>query len=188
MRLTVVRGALLTALAALPVPASPQSLPATVPAPAPVPWTRGILPNGLVVLVAERPGVTAPIVGASKPHHLDDAVAALSLGLTSEEIAGLDALYVPHGVDTTLFKPRPEIRDAVRDELGIPREAFLVGMVAANKGNPSRARARENVAVDSKMVRPERSSAAITVERGKRSWRKPGTENARSPMNPCPEM
>ncbi len=49
----------------------------------------------------------------------------------------LDPLYVPHGVDTKLFRPQPEIKDAVRDELEIPRDAFLVGMVAANKGNPS---------------------------------------------------
>ena len=48
----------------------------------------------------------------------------------------LDPLYVPHGVDTELFRPQPEIRNAVRDELDIPRDAFLVGMVAANKGSP----------------------------------------------------
>jgi len=42
--------------------------------------------------------VTAPIVGASKPHHLDDAVAALSLKLTPEEIATLEEPYTPHAV------------------------------------------------------------------------------------------
>lgn len=47
----------------------------------------------------------------------------------------LDPLYVPHGIDTKMFYPRPEIRDAVRDELEIPRDAFLVGMVAANKAS-----------------------------------------------------
>lgn len=35
-------------------------------------------------------------IGASKPHHIEDAVAALSLGLTAEEIAALEAPYVPH--------------------------------------------------------------------------------------------
>ena len=40
----------------------------------------------------------APIVGASKRHHLDDAVAALSLRLTAEEIAALEEPYVPHPV------------------------------------------------------------------------------------------
>ncbi|MGI9072699.1 MAG: aldo/keto reductase [Bryobacteraceae bacterium] len=42
--------------------------------------------------------VTAPIVGASKPHHLDDAIAALSLTLTRDEIAALEQPYVPHPI------------------------------------------------------------------------------------------
>jgi aryl-alcohol dehydrogenase-like predicted oxidoreductase len=42
--------------------------------------------------------VTAPIVGASKPEHLDDALAALTLILTESEIAQLEAPYVPHAV------------------------------------------------------------------------------------------
>jgi aryl-alcohol dehydrogenase-like predicted oxidoreductase len=45
-----------------------------------------------------RPGVTAPIVGATKPHHLEDAVAALSIKLTAEEAARLEEPYVPHPV------------------------------------------------------------------------------------------
>jgi aryl-alcohol dehydrogenase-like predicted oxidoreductase len=45
-----------------------------------------------------KPFVTAPIIGASKPHHLDDAVAALELKLTGEEIAMLEEPYVPHQV------------------------------------------------------------------------------------------
>ena len=48
--------------------------------------------------VAQNPVVTAPIVGATKPHHLDDAVAALSLQLTREETAALEEPYVPHPV------------------------------------------------------------------------------------------
>src|SRR4029077_13330101 len=51
--------------------------------------------------------------------------------------AGLDPLYVPHGVDRTLFRPRPRDKAAIRAELGIPEDAFLVGMVAANKATPS---------------------------------------------------
>jgi aryl-alcohol dehydrogenase-like predicted oxidoreductase len=42
--------------------------------------------------------VTAPIVGATKLHHLEDAVAALSLHLTQEEIASLEEPYLPHPV------------------------------------------------------------------------------------------
>lgn len=45
-----------------------------------------------------KPFVTAPIVGASKPHHLEDAAAALSVALSDEEIASLEELYVPHPV------------------------------------------------------------------------------------------
>lgn len=48
--------------------------------------------------VLHKPAVTAPIVGVSKPHHLDDAFAALSLHLADPEIAQLEAAYVPHAV------------------------------------------------------------------------------------------
>ncbi|HVJ51757.1 MAG TPA: aldo/keto reductase [Aliidongia sp.] len=60
---------------------------------------RGV-PRAQVALawVAQKPGVTAPIVGASKLHHLEDAVAALSLNLDPEEIAALEAAYEPHRV------------------------------------------------------------------------------------------
>jgi aryl-alcohol dehydrogenase-like predicted oxidoreductase len=60
---------------------------------------RGV-PRAQVALawVAQKTFVTAPIVGASKPQHLDDAVAALSLNLTPEEISSLEEPYVPHPV------------------------------------------------------------------------------------------
>ncbi len=60
---------------------------------------RGV-PRAQVALawVAQKKEVTAPIIGAAKPHHLTDAVAALSLNLTQDEIAALEAPYVPHGV------------------------------------------------------------------------------------------
>jgi aryl-alcohol dehydrogenase-like predicted oxidoreductase len=45
-----------------------------------------------------KPGVTAPIVGATKPGHLHDALAAESLSLSGEEIARLEQLYVPHTI------------------------------------------------------------------------------------------
>ena len=45
-----------------------------------------------------KPGVTAPIIGASKVAQLDDAVAALSLRLSADEIAALEAPYVAHPV------------------------------------------------------------------------------------------
>lgn len=60
---------------------------------------RGV-PRAQVALawLLHKPGVTAPIVGASKAQHLTDAVAALSLRLEAEEIAALEAPYVPHAV------------------------------------------------------------------------------------------
>jgi 1-deoxyxylulose-5-phosphate synthase len=51
----------------------------------------------LAWVLQKRP-VTAPIVGASKPHHLTDAVAAVSLALTAEEITALEAPYTPHRI------------------------------------------------------------------------------------------
>jgi 1-deoxyxylulose-5-phosphate synthase len=45
-----------------------------------------------------KPGVTAPIIGASKPNHLEDAVAALAIKLSKAEIERLEAVYVPHPV------------------------------------------------------------------------------------------
>jgi aryl-alcohol dehydrogenase-like predicted oxidoreductase len=60
---------------------------------------RGV-PAAQVALawLAQKPFVTAPIIGASKPQHLSDAVAALSLTLEPAEIAALEAPYVPHPV------------------------------------------------------------------------------------------
>jgi aryl-alcohol dehydrogenase-like predicted oxidoreductase len=48
--------------------------------------------------VSSHPAVTAPIVGATKPQHLADAVASLEIKLTSEEIAQLESPYTPHEV------------------------------------------------------------------------------------------
>ncbi len=60
---------------------------------------RGVPPAQVALAwVLAKPMVTAPIVGASRPGHLDDAIAALTLKLGSEEIALLEAPYVPHAV------------------------------------------------------------------------------------------
>jgi 1-deoxyxylulose-5-phosphate synthase len=45
-----------------------------------------------------KPAITAPIVGATNPHHLEDAVAAISLKLAPEEIRSLQEPYTPHPV------------------------------------------------------------------------------------------
>jgi glycosyltransferase involved in cell wall biosynthesis len=48
----------------------------------------------------------------------------------------LDPLYCPHGIDTDAYQPHD--RRSVREQVGLEEDAFLVGMVAANKGRPSR--------------------------------------------------
>jgi len=60
---------------------------------------RGV-PRAQVALawVLQKSAITAPIIGATKLGQLDDAVAALALTLTPEEIAALEAPYVPHAV------------------------------------------------------------------------------------------
>ncbi|MGA8027933.1 MAG: aldo/keto reductase, partial [Bryobacteraceae bacterium] len=61
--------------------------------------TRG-LPNTQIALawLLSKPEVSAPIIGASKPRHLDDALAALSVQLSSDEIKRLEKPYKPHPV------------------------------------------------------------------------------------------
>ncbi|HEX6934235.1 MAG TPA: aldo/keto reductase [Streptosporangiaceae bacterium] len=60
---------------------------------------RGV-PSAQVALawLLRRPGVTAPIIGATKLGHLDDALAAEQLELTEDEVRQLEELYVPHRV------------------------------------------------------------------------------------------
>jgi len=48
--------------------------------------------------VLQQPGVTAPIIGATKPHHLDDALAALNVRLDESELKLLDEAYQPRAV------------------------------------------------------------------------------------------
>ncbi len=60
---------------------------------------RGVPPAQVALAwLLQRPGVTAPIVGATKVEHLTDALAAETLTLTDEELARLEEPYVPHPV------------------------------------------------------------------------------------------
>jgi 1-deoxyxylulose-5-phosphate synthase len=60
---------------------------------------RGI-PRAQIALawLLHKTVVSAPIVGATKPHHLEEAVAALDVKLSNDEIEALEALYVPHPI------------------------------------------------------------------------------------------
>jgi aryl-alcohol dehydrogenase (NADP+) len=60
---------------------------------------RGLPPAQVALAwLLHKPGVIAPIIGATKPQHIDDAVAAISVKLTKEEISTLESVYVPHPV------------------------------------------------------------------------------------------
>ena len=60
---------------------------------------RGVPPMQMALAwVLSKPGITAPIIGASKPNHLDDAIAALALKLTEDEVKRLEEPYKPHAV------------------------------------------------------------------------------------------
>ena len=65
-------------------------------------------------------------------------------GQRMAEQVGLDCWYVPHGVDTNIFKPVD--REEAREHLEWPKDKFIVGMVAANKDNPSRKALYEQIA------------------------------------------
>jgi aryl-alcohol dehydrogenase (NADP+) len=76
-----------------------SSDPEIVDAVASVAADRGV-PRAQVALawVSKHPAVSAPIIGATKPTHLDDAIASLDLQLTDDEITRLEAPYTPHAV------------------------------------------------------------------------------------------
>ena len=65
-------------------------------------------------------------------------------GLEEARRAGIEnVLYIPHGVDTKVFCPGD--KDEARLKLGLPKDAYIVDMVAANKGFPSRKALCENI-------------------------------------------
>ena len=57
-----------------------------------------------------NPAVTAPIVGVTKPKHLEDAIAAADLELSDEDIAALEEPYRPTPSPATSDPPRPAPR------------------------------------------------------------------------------
>lgn len=63
-------------------------------------------------------------------------IAMSKFGQREMHALGLDPLYVPHAVDCSVLKPKEKAE--ARAATKMPEDAFIVGMVAANKGNPSR--------------------------------------------------
>jgi aryl-alcohol dehydrogenase (NADP+) len=60
---------------------------------------HGVAPTQIALAwIRQQPGVVAPIIGATKLHHLEEAIAALDIELSSEDGAYLEELYQPHPV------------------------------------------------------------------------------------------
>lgn len=92
-----------------------------------------------------------PVDCEPMPQPVRQALSRAAKGITMSkfgqrmaEQAGFDTWYIPHGIDTNVFKPidRAEARERVK----FPQDKFIVGMVAANKGNPSRKAFCEQIA------------------------------------------
>ena len=60
---------------------------------------RGVSPAQVALAwMLSKPGISAPIIGATKMEHLDDAIAAVEVELTRDEIDRLEAPYTPHAI------------------------------------------------------------------------------------------
>lgn len=100
-------------------------------------WGRRLLQKGLRyacwVPVDHYPVPPAVLMGLES---IDARPIAMSrFGEEALRDAGHDPLYVPHGVDTNVMRFREDGRAAARERMGIPEDAFLVGMVANNSGD-----------------------------------------------------
>ena len=63
-------------------------------------------------------------------------IAMSQFGVKQTRLMGMDCLYVPHSIETNVMKPLDKLES--RKALGVPEDKFICGMVAMNKGNPSR--------------------------------------------------
>lgn len=79
---------------------------------------------------------TMPDVVRDKVKHAWKPITYARHAETVATDAGMAPAYVPHGVDTDIY--RPHNRDQLKDKFGFPKDAFIIGIVAANKGVPSR--------------------------------------------------
>jgi glycosyltransferase involved in cell wall biosynthesis len=57
-------------------------------------------------------------------------------GVKMTHDAGLDCYYIPHGIETNIFRPMDKA--ACREKLSVPKDKYVIGTVAMNKGSPSR--------------------------------------------------
>ncbi len=103
--------------------------------------------------------VPPPVVDALRA--FDSQPIAMSLfGQDRLQKAGFDPFYVPHGVDTKVLHPNHD-RDAIREAMGIPKDAFVVGMVANNQGVDLSRKAFTQVLQAFSMFRSRRDDAFL---------------------------
>lgn len=82
---------------------------AVIDAVAAVARQRGVSPAEIsIAWLLAQPGVTAPIVGATKVHHLEDSVKAVGTRLCAEETAELEGAYETQPPLPVYFRPAPE--------------------------------------------------------------------------------
>lgn len=78
-----------------------------------------------------------PAPGPVKAFFANSGAVPIAMSRFGEhELREFDPLYCPHAVDTSAYVPKD--RSEARERTGMQEDAFIVGMVAANKGNPSR--------------------------------------------------
>lgn len=118
-------------------------------------WFGGMLEDGLIlslldVWVLEPSLFTAPVNSAAwvpidhdpappkvrEFFEQSDCIPIAMSRFGERMLSQFDPVYVPHAIDTSVYYERD--RKESREKLGLPEDRFVVGMVAANKGNPSR--------------------------------------------------
>ena len=122
---------------------------------------------GSWVPIDHTPGPSDVLEWCNRPNVLP--IAMSKFGLQELQRAGIEATYAPHGVDTKTFEPDTTIQGATgRDILNIPNDAFLIGIVAANKGiSPLRKAWGENLLAAAVFMK-EHSDAYLYIHSEKR--------------------
>jgi glycosyltransferase involved in cell wall biosynthesis len=104
------------------------------------PWV--LVPNlvARVPCIAWTPIDHDPLIPQTKGWYRESRAVPVAMSRFGQQVledGGVeDPLYLPHGYDPSVYYPRP--RDEAREAAQIPKSVFVVGMVAANKGTPSR--------------------------------------------------
>lgn len=104
-----------------------------------------------------------PIVIAQKFSEAYQVIVYSKSAVTECQNAGIDCLYVPHGIDTNECFPGD--KRVAREKLGLPQDVFIAGIVAMNKGQPSRKALDEQFEAFS-MLKKKHKDAKLMVQSG----------------------